>query len=73
VIGFPSDPLQIPGVEGRLWVDTNLMLVLPGVFSGFSGFAETTLPTGLTLAMQVVNLQGGVVELTTPAVVTSRR
>lgn len=73
VLGLPADPVQIPGVEGRLWVDTNLMLTLPGVLGGYSGFFEWQLPPGLTIAIQVVNLQAGVVELTTPAVVTSRR
>ena len=72
LIGFPADPLALPGVGGRLWLGPTDVLVVPGVLGGFSGFAEFALPRATTLVMQVLNLQAGALELTAPAVVTSR-
>lgn len=71
-VGLPGDPLPVPGVEGRLWVDPNPMLALPGVLGGYSGFYEFLLPPGLTLAIQVVSMQPNSIELSTPAIVHSR-
>ncbi|HEX5051001.1 MAG TPA: hypothetical protein VFZ65_04455 [Planctomycetota bacterium] len=72
IVGLPGDPLAVPGVEGRLWLDPNQMLVLGGVLGGFGGFYESLLPPGLTLAIQVVSLQSNAYELSTPAIVHSR-
>lgn len=72
LVGLPAAPLPLPGVEGRLWLDPNQMLVMPGVLDGYSGFYEYLLPPGLLLAIQVVSLQPNSVELSTPAIVLSR-
>lgn len=72
LVGLPANPLPVPGVQGDLWIELNHVLVLQGVFGGFSGFQEFALPRGLTLVVQAVALQGGSVELSTPAVVQTR-
>ncbi len=72
VVGLPTNPMPLPGIEGRLWVDPSQMLVLGGVLGGYSGFYEYLLPPGLTLAVQLVSLQPTSIELSPPAIVHSR-
>jgi hypothetical protein len=72
LIGFPSDRQFLPGIGGQLWIDSTAMFVAPGVLGGFGGFTESMLPGHVTLVLQIAELQGGAVNLTLPAVVTSR-
>lgn len=72
LVGLPANPLPLPGVQGRLWLDPNQVLVLQGVLGGFAGFYETLLPAGATVSMQLMTLQAGTVELSTPAIVHCR-
>lgn len=72
VVGLPTNPMPLPGIEGRLWVDPSQMLVLGGVLGGYSGFYEFLLPPGLTLAVQLISLQPTSIELSPPAIVSSR-
>lgn len=72
LIGFPADRQFLTGIGGELWIDSAAMYVAPGVLSGFAGFTESMLPGNTTLVLQIVNLQGGAVDLTLPAMVTSR-
>lgn len=69
MVGLPSVPYAILGVDGRFWIDPNALLAVPGVLAGFS---EASLPHGLTLVMQVASVRAGNFELTAPAAITSR-
>ena len=70
LLGKPGDPIAIGGIEGRLWLDANLLVALPG---GLTGFSELGLPSGLTFAMQVATWNVGAFDFSVPAVVTNRR
>ncbi len=72
VVGFPANPLSLPGVEGRLWLDPAGMFAVAGVLGGYTGFNETMLPLGFTFTIQFAALQGATLELSPPAIARRR-